>query len=55
MEDIRETELLSQLEDLIVANLKKVFDPEINLNVYDLGLIYDVTVDADTNARVTMT
>ena len=55
MEDIRETELLKQLEDLIVANLKKVFDPEINLNVYDLGLIYDVTVDADTNARVTMT
>ena len=30
-------------------------DPEIPLNVYDLGLIYDVTVDADHNAFVTMT
>ena len=55
MEDIRETELLNQLEDLIVKNLKKVYDPEINLNVYDLGLIYDVSVDTDTNARVIMT
>jgi metal-sulfur cluster biosynthetic enzyme len=31
--------------DLIIANLRKVFDPEISINVYDLGLIYDIAID----------
>ena len=29
-------------KDHIIANLREVFDPEISINVYDLGLIYDV-------------
>ena len=31
--------------DLIINNLKEVYDPEIPVNVYDLGLIYNVDVD----------
>jgi metal-sulfur cluster biosynthetic enzyme len=31
--------------DLIISNLRKVFDPEISINVYDLGLIYDISID----------
>lgn len=55
MESIREIKLSEQLEDLVVKNLRKVFDPEINLNIYDLGLIYSVDVDKDTNVRIVMT
>ena len=33
------------LQDQVVAALKKVYDPEMPINIYDLGLIYDVAVD----------
>ena len=29
----------------IIENLKEVFDPEISINIYDLGLIYDIIVE----------
>jgi len=38
----------------IVSALKECYDPEIPVNVWDLGLIYDVNVDAD-KVRVKMT
>jgi len=41
--------------DLIINNLKEVYDPEIPVNVYDLGLIYNVDVDKDNNANIVMT
>ncbi len=41
--------------DLIINNLKEVYDPEIPVNVYDLGLIYNVDVDEDNNANIIMT
>jgi len=40
--------------DLIIANLKEVFDPEIPVNIYDLGLVYNVDV-VDNSATVLMT
>ena len=47
-------ELLS-VEEKIVRLLKTVYDPEIPVNVYDLGLIYKVAVDDDNNVKVDMT
>ena len=44
-----------QTEEAIVAMLKTVFDPEIPVNVYDLGLIYLIEVDDDKNVRIEMT
>lgn len=41
--------------DLIINNLKEVYDPEIPVNVYDLGLIYNVDVDESNNANIVMT
>lgn len=38
----------------IVDNLKTVYDPEIPVNIYDLGLIYELTV-TDTDVKITMT
>ncbi len=39
----------------IVKTLKNVFDPEIPVNIYDLGLIYDIDVDENRKVTVTMT
>lgn len=35
--------------------LKTIYDPEIPVNIYDLGLIYEVNAEADGNVRVVMT
>ena len=41
--------------DLIINNLKDVYDPEIPVNIYDLGLIYNIDVDENNKASVIMT
>ena len=46
---------LLKIETGIVEALKTVYDPEIPVNIYDLGLIYDVHVDDDQSVTVTMT
>lgn len=43
------------LEAEIVKILKTIFDPEIPVNIYDLGLIYDIDVDDDKRLVITMT
>jgi len=43
------------LQTAIVDALKEIYDPEIPVNIYDLGLIYDVAVSPDADAVVTMT
>jgi FeS assembly SUF system protein len=40
------------LKDQIVAALKTVYDPEMPVNIYELGLIYDVAVDDDAAAAI---
>jgi FeS assembly SUF system protein len=44
-----------QLEDAIINTLKTIYDPEIPVNIYDLGLIYEIDVDDDNNVKVIMT
>ncbi len=44
-----------ELEERIVKMLKTVYDPEIPVNVYDLGLIYKVDIDDDKNVSIDMT
>lgn len=41
--------------DLIIGQLKEVYDPEIPVNIYDLGLIYNVDVDDTNKANIVMT
>jgi FeS assembly SUF system protein len=45
----------AELAPAIVAAIKTVFDPEIPVNVYDLGLIYEIVVDARTAVGIRMT
>ena len=46
-----------RIEQDIVSTLKNIYDPEIPVNVYDLGLVYDIdyTPDGAANIRMTLT
>lgn len=44
-----------KIEEEIVKALKTVYDPEIPVNIYDLGLIYKINVDEQKDVRIDMT
>ena len=43
------------IESRIIEILKTIFDPEIPVNIYDLGLIYEINLGDDNVAHITMT
>lgn len=43
------------LEDQVVEALKSIYDPEIPVNIYELGLIYSVDVAGEGDIKITMT
>ena len=43
-----------EVKDKIIAEIRKIYDPELPVNIYELGLIYDVQVD-DKKAKIKMT
>lgn len=49
------TQEIQETEARIITVLKSIFDPEIPVNIYDLGLIYEVRLDDDQIAHITMT
>jgi len=42
-------------EQAVLNALKSIYDPEIPVNIYDLGLIYEVKVNEDFTVKITMT
>jgi FeS assembly SUF system protein len=44
-----------EIKNLAILALQDIFDPEIPVNIYDLGLIYEVNVDPSNNIHVLMT
>ncbi|MEM6857171.1 MAG: SUF system Fe-S cluster assembly protein [Pseudomonadota bacterium] len=44
-----------ELQTAVVDALKEIYDPEIPVNIYDLGLIYGVDVDEESDVLITMT
>ncbi|MDP2424292.1 MAG: iron-sulfur cluster assembly protein [Bacteroidales bacterium] len=46
---------IRELEDRIVEELRQIFDPEIPVNIYDLGLIYGIDIESSGKATITMT
>ena len=46
---------MNELEDRIVEMLKTIYDPEIPVDIYELGLIYDVQISEEGEVKVIMT
>lgn len=46
---------LKPFYDNVILALKQVYDPEIPVNIYDLGLIYELDIDTDHNVSILMT
>ena len=44
-----------EIKEKVITEIKKIYDPEIPVNIYELGLIYDVTVDKDNKVYIIMT
>jgi len=44
-----------ELQEAVIEALKSIYDPEIPVDIYELGLIYDVAISEDGDAVVTMT
>ena len=43
------------MKNKIITEIKKIYDPEIPVNIYELGLIYNIQIDKDNNVKVNMT
>ena len=54
-EGLKSTEPGGDLYEAVIASLKDIYDPEIPVNIYDLGLIYGVDISEDGHVMVTMT
>jgi FeS assembly SUF system protein len=46
---------MKELEDKIVTMLKSIYDPEIPVDIFELGLIYEVKIDKENNVQIEMT
>ena len=46
---------MNDLKQKIINEIKKVYDPEIPVNIYELGLIYKIEIDKKNNVNVGMT
>ena len=46
---------MSNLKDKVIEEIKKIFDPEIPVNIYELGLIYKIEIDDKNKVSVDMT
>lgn len=46
---------METLKDKIIEVLHTVHDPEIPVNIFELGLVYDISIDADNGVQITMT
>ena len=46
---------MKDLKEKVINEIKKVYDPEIPVNIYELGLIYKIEIDKKNNVNVDMT
>jgi FeS assembly SUF system protein len=45
----------AELEKQVILVLKNIFDPEIPVNIYEIGLIYEIKIDDENNVHIVMT
>ena len=46
---------MSDLKNKVIAEIKKIYDPEIPVNIYELGLIYKIEIDDEKKVDIEMT
>jgi len=46
---------MSDIKNQVIEEIKKIYDPEIPVNIYELGLIYKIDVDEKNNVNIDMT
>jgi len=46
---------MSELKEKIILEIKKIYDPEIPVNIYELGLIYNIDIDKKNKVNIDMT
>ena len=46
---------MSKLKDKVISEIKKIYDPEIPVNIYELGLIYKIEIIEDKKVNIDMT
>ena len=46
---------MSELKNKIIEEIKKIYDPEIPVNIYELGLIYKIEISDEKNVNIEMT
>ena len=46
---------MHNLKEKIINEIKKIYDPEIPVNIYELGLIYEITLENEKSAKIKMT
>ena len=46
---------MNELKEKVISEIKKIYDPEIPVNIYELGLIYKVEIDEKNKVNVEMT
>ena len=46
---------MTDLKEKIIEEIRKIYDPELPVNIYDLGLIYDIKVEDNNTAKIKMT
>ena len=47
--------MTNSLRDQVIMVLKDIYDPEIPVNLWEMGLIYEVNIDEEANVRILMT
>ena len=46
---------MADIKNQVIEEIKKIYDPEIPVNIYELGLIYNIDVDKDNKVKIDMT
>ena len=47
--------IMSELKQKVISEIKKIYDPEIPVNIYELGLIYNIDIDEKNKVSIDMT
>ena len=46
---------MNELKEKVILEIKKIYDPEIPVNIYELGLIYNINIDEKNKVNIDMT